>query len=196
MEYRTGEGMMARGDYAAAIDSFKKAVGHDPRNAFYCYRLGAAYLGKGDLDSALAEQNKALVIAPDSYYPHYLSGVIYAQRRDIDQAITSLNKAVSLWSPAIGDTLAFEMLGTCYLDKGLHEDALKILTRSYQINPRSPVTICMLGVTYDRMNDKEKAMKFYKEYLGLKNNNASLNRIAATRISVLSGDRLKEEPSL
>ena len=56
--------MTRAGEYAEAVDPFKKAVALDPHNAAYRYNLGAALQFIGNFDAARAEYRRALEIDP------------------------------------------------------------------------------------------------------------------------------------
>jgi len=69
-----GNKAFAKGDYAAALDAYKKAADDDPDKAEAHYNLGGAYYKKGQYDKALGEYQAAIKLEPKMADAHYNAG--------------------------------------------------------------------------------------------------------------------------
>lgn len=60
-----------KGDFDAAVASFKEAIRYKPEDALTYYHLGRAYYKNGQLDAAVGSFKEAIRLKPDLISPHY-----------------------------------------------------------------------------------------------------------------------------
>ena len=171
-------------DYVSAIVYFKEAIADNPFEAYYYTELGNAYYYRGEPDLALDAMQKSLRLKPE-YFPFYGAGMIYWEKQKYDEATPYLKEAVRLKPKEIKDTAALELLGNCYLQKNMFEDAAGVFLEAYKINRNSPTASYSLGVCYDKMGDASKAVAFYRQYLKLPNRDSKMEAQARIRLNAL-----------
>ncbi|MDD5081239.1 MAG: tetratricopeptide repeat protein [Candidatus Omnitrophica bacterium] len=90
---------LGNGDYAAAIDSFKKAYYYDPYNKSIKSNLATAYnnygfylMNRGELTEAADEFEKAVYYDTSNAYMFYNLGQVYYKLQELEKAKESLDK--------------------------------------------------------------------------------------------------------
>lgn len=96
-----GNTAMSRNDFASAIASYSKALGHAPNSGAAYMNRGAAYASSGQPDLALADFEKALSLS-ESFAEknvaelYYNIGNAYQGKRDFVKSIEFFTKAIEL----------------------------------------------------------------------------------------------------
>src|SRR5512146_3472748 len=107
----------ARGDFAAAAESYRKAVEIDPEIPELWANLGLMDHEAGKHAEAIQSFKKAIKIQPSLYVPQLFLGIEYLTLQDPNAALPFLKSAANLNSM---DPQAAKYLGRAYsmLDKG------------------------------------------------------------------------------
>ena len=150
--------------YTPAIEQFSKILELEPKNAEVMYLLGSLYLETSDKPKAM--QLFAASIAADPEHDGSLNSLGYMYAEDdarLDEALSLVQKAVKL-DPENGAYL--DSLGWIYYKKGIYEEALKNLEMAMKLL-KDPVIYEHLGDVYLKMNQTEKAKKFWRQSLEL-----------------------------
>src|SRR5262249_13669933 len=85
-----------KGDSAAAIADFGRALDLDPKHAGAFYHRGLAHAANGDFDLAIADFDMAIELDPKNNDVYNNRGLAYAAKGDYDRAIAEYSKAIEL----------------------------------------------------------------------------------------------------
>ena len=185
LAFEDGRKRMQANDYDGAINSFTKAVAGNPTEALYHSSLSYAYYRKGDLTTAIAVLRKGISItpAPGLYYG---LAVCHKAASRYDEAIQAVNQAILLRGAGAKQLAEFELLGECHFKTRRYREALAAFQEAAKINPRSPTSVYFLAGCYDILNDRDKAIFYYRAYLGLNDKDPEMNKFARRRLDTLT----------
>ena len=127
-----GVSLFRRGDFAGAVEAFRRAVELAPDNPGAYVSLGSAYMRLNRQAEAARSFRKAIDLAPDDPTAHLGLGQAYKLSGDPDSAISELERALEL-DPENAD--AAYTLALVFLDLGDIEDEIDALTRTVALDP-------------------------------------------------------------
>ena len=119
--YNLGIDYSNKGQWDAAIASWKEAIRLKRGYVNAHYNLGIAYQKKRQFDAAIASYKETIRLKPDYTSAHTNLGGVYTQNGQYDLAITSLKKAIRL-KPGRMNTHV--ILGIAYARNGDRKAAL------------------------------------------------------------------------
>jgi tetratricopeptide (TPR) repeat protein len=96
--YQTGTREFNKGDFAEAIEAFKKAVDEDPKDYKSCYALGQSYEKLNKAKEAAEAYEEALKIKSDYLPAREAAGLLYFQQKKFQEAEVHLKEARTLKS--------------------------------------------------------------------------------------------------
>ena len=108
---------------------------------------------RGDFNGAIQAGYKLVGINP-SAQNHYLLGRCYELNREFERAIGAYQDSVAA-DPEF--YMAYNNLGTAYLNRGENEKALEVLEKAYVIKPDHPYVPANLAYTYALFGEIERA---------------------------------------
>lgn len=124
--------MMARKEYAEAVESYQKLVDQAPRNAVYVNKLGIAYHQQAMLKTAQHLYEKSAKIDPN--YADALNniGTVYYQRKKYRKAVQYYKKALKVRDdlPSVHSNL-----GYAYFSEKHYPEAMEAFQRALQLDP-------------------------------------------------------------
>jgi Tfp pilus assembly protein PilF len=82
-----------KGDHAAAIAAYRRALDYRPRFAMARLHLGETYFAQGEMSQAIAEYLQALTVAPEFVQAHYNLGLAYLRVHETAKARASFATA-------------------------------------------------------------------------------------------------------
>ncbi len=151
------------GDTLRAIKQYQTAIERNPEFYDVYILLGLKHSQLKD-SLAITYYNDAIRIKPQSIEAHYNLAMYYQDNGMFDKAIEEYNNILENI-----DSLNYQATynkGYLYLEYSVnYKKALKYFTKAYQINPNSPNGIYNLGLTYEKLGNKEKAKEFYNKVL-------------------------------
>jgi tetratricopeptide (TPR) repeat protein len=123
-----GDILMARGEYMAAIESYREA----PTSAQVLNKTGIAYHHLLAMDLAKQDYQKALLIRPN--YPEAINnlGAVYFAEKDFKKAIRYYQKALELLPKS---AVIAANLGTAYFARGKYQPGLAAYRRAFALDP-------------------------------------------------------------
>jgi Flp pilus assembly protein TadD len=125
-----------KGDQAAALTAYKRAIALNPKHAPAYNNVAYLYATQAkNLDEALALAQKARDLQPNAGTVIDTLGFVHYQRGEYQQAEPLFKKASEL---VPRNATIFYHLGTTYYKLGRHADATTALRRSLQIDDRIP----------------------------------------------------------
>jgi signal peptidase I len=153
-----------RGDYAGAIDQYKRAIASDAR-AFAAYRrLAAIYLDMGMVDESIEVCRHSLTIDPRQVEIHIRLGNAYLRKGMLDEAIAHYIEATKL-NPAL--TEPYINMGVAYLRKGAPNKAIGSYTAALRLAPDFAEAHANLGNAYMAKGEVDRAIGEYRTALSL-----------------------------
>lgn len=156
----------AKGDVAGTMKSSWQAVKFQPNQNKGHYLLGKSYCEAGRYNEAFQELATALDLNPDYAPAHFEMGNVYYKKNQFAQAIAEYNMAVAKDPKHI---MAYNNLGVLYNALGNAVEAENAFMKIVTIEPAFAVAYKNLAILYDiRLNDKVKALQYYKKYLSLR----------------------------
>ncbi|HEX5109186.1 MAG TPA: tetratricopeptide repeat protein [Vicinamibacterales bacterium] len=159
--YADGYALLSRGDYEAAIDSFRAALTEDPLLADPALRSataaeGSAALRQGRIAIARERFQSAVAAAPKSSELHRLLGVAHLMDFELDKSIQELEVAIGL-RPA--DERARVLLAGVLVQVGSLSRAEELLHQTIALLPRSTLAHLWLGSVYVGLNRNTDAAR-------------------------------------
>ena len=156
--------LAAKGQYEAAIATWKQALDLDPGDAKAQYNLGTSLLRKGRLDEAIAHLQKAVEVNPEFGDAQNHLGGAFLQQGKVDDAIAHFQDAVDV-DPSSGD--AQNNLGGALLEKGSADEAIPHFQRAAELNPRSADTQGNLGIAFLQKAKVDEALPHLQKAVAL-----------------------------
>jgi tetratricopeptide (TPR) repeat protein len=113
---------------------------------------------------------------------HFDAAQKAVDREKYDEAILHLQKVIQYNDR---DATAFELLGFCHYKKQRFKEAIQPLEEALKRNPDSPFAILYLGVSHDMLNNKNRAIAYYRQYLQLGEDPLGRKKSVEKRIATL-----------
>jgi len=174
-----------------AIKSYLQAKQINPQVGYIHYtlgmRLGKLYLGNKEIDLAInvLEKQKKYLANLELYF---LLGTAYAQKPEAKAKIKGakiLQKALKLDSrnSSIRSNLAF-----IYYDLGHWQEAIKEFKSSLETNPSLANSYYGLGLAYEKLALREKAIESWEKYIQYSTNKEWIEE-AKKHLAILKGHK-------
>jgi len=145
-EFAGGVAAFERGDFAAAAETFRRAVDDDPTSVAARLNLGSALARLGRLDESLAQYEAVLELEPDHMTTHFNIGVILDQlgrsREGLEHYESALRIDPGFGAPRFNLANGLRRSGRC-------AEALEHYTRLRRDDPgnasvRAGETLCLI----------------------------------------------------
>ena len=156
---RLGVNANNKGDYARAIESFKKLVELN-RTASACYKLGFAYDNNGDLQEAIEAFRGAIELDGTQLDAHYKLAEVYSRMENFGEAIRCLTRASEVDDQ---NAESFFRLGSVHNARGSYDDAIKAFNHVIELDPDHSGIHQSLGLAYENKGEHNRAIEFFKK---------------------------------
>jgi tetratricopeptide (TPR) repeat protein len=163
-----------KGEYDAAIESFKKVVNQtqmqgaqakpNPKKADAFFFIGMSMRKKDNLDGAAANFSNAIEIRPAYAQALAARGDVYAQQKKWDLAAADLVKVKELQPDNVQ---AQYQLGMAYAWQERFQDAVNVLSHVVEVNPQHAYAHYWLGMSYYKIKDYTKMINHLEAFLQL-----------------------------
>lgn len=184
--YDEGRRRMEARDYAGAAALFEKAISQVPFAPSYYAALAESFFRRQDSNGEIDALKRGVAAAP-SYSLYSLLGIACRAGGRFDEAIDAFDKAIAVMPPDVKDIEVYQQFGFCRMKKRQYREALALFETAYSINPRSPAAVYFLGGCHDVLDNRDQAMRFYRDYLALRHSNNDWNKYAERRLRALQG---------
>jgi Tfp pilus assembly protein PilF len=143
----------------SAITELEQSCRINPKFYHAYYNLGLAWMAKHDYKSALKSLETVLKIEPRHINGNYYYGLTLAKgfgqyEKGIEYMKNSISKGFK------GED-AYENIGLCYGMLGKYQEALDALLKEFADYPNDAALNLNIGVTYDKLQQPEKAKYYY-----------------------------------
>ncbi len=168
-EFNRGAALLEQYQYARAAEKFQSVLTAFPAWTAARFNLGLALLNLPDapdaLDRAEAEFERVIAVEPDHRWAHFCLGVLYQHKGDFDKALDHFGKVHGSDpdDPFVGFAYA-ETLRK--LDR--NPEALRVLEKVIERDPGFVSAFYSLGMLYNRMRQRDKAIQVLKRFGELK----------------------------
>ena len=139
----------------------RKSVAIFPEYSDGHTQIGVGYFKMNNMDSAAVYFNKGLQYNPNNSVALSNMGAYYFNKGRYAEAIEIYDKTLLL-NPRFIDAMV--NLGSCYGASGRFNDAVVWFTKAYELDPNNKKAITFLAITYQNMNQPEKAA-YYQNLL-------------------------------
>jgi Flp pilus assembly protein TadD len=144
-----------RGEYARAVELYRRSIQQAPNVALAHSHLAALYMQRGTLDSAIAEYRSGLKLDPNNPEMRSNLGLAYLRAGFPEEAIAELRNAARL---AASSPQPHVNLGVVYSERGALDDAIAEFSRAILLDPNLAEAHIDLGVAYLKKGNVEGAI--------------------------------------
>lgn len=164
-----------------------RALEIDPLHVKSHSRLGMVYYYLHDFIQAKKSYHTALALNPGDYNTRYnLGELYYSALADTESALMEFKNALQL-NP--GHVEANFKVGVICLKNDMIKEAIRYFNAALAEEPHAIRVLLQLAVAYERIGDKDSALKAYEKVAAVD----ALNRIAIQKIKFLSAERNDHE---
>ena len=168
-EFNRGAALLEQYQYARAAEKFQSVLTAFPAWTAARFNLGLALLNLPDapdaLDRAEAEFERVIAVEPDHRWAHFCLGVLYQHKGDFDKALDHFGKVHG--SDPDDPFVGFDYAETLRkLDR--NPEALRVLEKVIERDPGFVSAFYSLGMLYNRMRQRDKAIQVLKRFGELK----------------------------
>lgn len=166
----------AAGDYASALEHYKKAVGRNPNDGDALNNLGQLLARNGDPAAAIPHFQKAVQLYPSVWA--YRFNLAHARGRlgEWSEAVDDYRQARNLFPD---DYVTHFNLGTALHKMGDQEAAINEFKKGAELAPSEPSFHLSLGAIYEQLNRPADALRAYEQYLALSPPGAEADKVKA-----------------
>jgi tetratricopeptide (TPR) repeat protein len=143
------------------IEEVRKSVAIFPQYSDGQTQIGVGFYKLNNMDSAAIYFNKGLEYNPNNSVALSNLGAYYFNKGRYADAIQIYDKTLSL-NPRFIDAMV--NLGSCYGASGKFNEAITWFSKAYELDPTNKKAITFLAMTYQNMNQPEKAA-YYQSLL-------------------------------
>lgn len=157
-------------DYKKSIDKFRSILGENPEADKIRYYLGILYESVKENDNAIKEFS--LVPVASSFFKDSRLHIASLNRFEgkTEEAIVSLRTAISLKNDV---PEFYEFLSALLEEQNRYDEVIASLEGGRKVLHNNEQILFMLGIVYEKMREREKAVKVMREVIQVNPQNAS-----------------------
>ena len=146
------------GNIENAMVYYKKALKKSKNNIEAMFGIGICYHTLGQTDDAAKYYLNIIKLQP-RYVPAINNLMIILAEEDLEVAIKTLQKIATHSNT---DSLLWLQLGNLISQTGEHHKSLRCFKLALAQEPNNPIIIYNLATTFDALNNRNSAIKFYQ----------------------------------
>jgi tetratricopeptide (TPR) repeat protein len=164
-------GAHVSGADASARQAYTRAAAAAPADPAPHLMLGQLDLLVGSTTDARAELERALALKPDIALAYYLLSQIDAEKGDLQAAQQEALQAAQL---APQDPIVLQNLGAVLYAQQDYTDAVAALEQAVALQSNYGNALVLLGLSYDKLGEKDKALSTLESAAALDPSNAAV----------------------
>jgi tetratricopeptide (TPR) repeat protein len=164
-----GNKLLTKGDYAGALELFRRDLAINPNDEVAHFNVGYALLGMGKPNEAIHSFEEAARLRPRYSRALYYLGNALVKEGRVDEAIEAYHRALT-GSPT--NSAILNSLGGALMRKGQYAEAAKYFQAAIQSNPEIAALHSNLGQALASLNQLDAAAAAYETSLKLNPNSA------------------------
>ncbi len=161
--------LKAQGQYAAAVEQYRKALALKPNQPEVMSNLGNALKESGSTEEAIACYQDAIALNPNYAEAHNNLGISYKDQGKLDEAIQSYQTALRLKPNYVE---AHHNLGIIWRMQGKLDLAIDYFRQAIALKPSYVEAHTSLGSTLHQQGKLDEAIAAFKHLLTLKPDSA------------------------
>jgi Flp pilus assembly protein TadD len=167
--FELGLQQVSLGQFAEAVESFKKAAEKDPEQPAVWANLGSAYGKLKQWDPAVEAYNKAIALKPNDPALYQNLAGVYSDAGDLDKSKEYFEKAAQIAATQDPKTAATQYynIGVTNINAGRSQEAAEALNKALEFDPNHAEAHYQLGLTLLGLNKIEEAVSHLKKYAEL-----------------------------
>jgi tetratricopeptide (TPR) repeat protein len=154
-----------KGDYATAIEHYKKAVELDPKSVKGWDNLGLALSKTNQLDEAIECFQKAKELDPSFFDAYFNLGYAYSLKGEYDKAVSEYQKAIEIDK---NNAKTYNELGATMIDAGRFSEAIDYLEEALRLSPQFIEPRTNLALAFTRQGKYKEAEEEYNNIIKMK----------------------------
>jgi tetratricopeptide (TPR) repeat protein/O-antigen ligase len=160
-----GNNFYALGQHDKAVDAYKNALQHAPKDPDTHNNLGATYLSLGRNAEAAAAFKQAIDLKPGDPEAHFNLGVALSAQEKFAEAVDAFTQATR-FKPDWAD--AYNVLGDTYSALARYEEAAQAYRDTVRLQPDNAGAYSNLGFVYDKLGRASDSIQALQKSVLLK----------------------------
>ena len=153
---KAGSAAIAKGDFAAAVDEYKKLIALNPQDEEAHFSLGFTYARLNRTEEAIHHYEECLKLVPGYAEAHNNLGNLLVAKKDFDAGLAHFKKALESQPENSG---AQNNIGKVYALQSKVLEAIPFFQAAVQLNPLNYEARYNLGTAYLTTGQYEEAQK-------------------------------------
>jgi len=183
----------SKGAFEWSVRSYERALSLEPSNPFILVELGRTYMVQSSIADSEEEKSsyleraedyfrQAIGLKPDYAQAFYQMSLLYESKGERKEAISTLESIKAMapfmvdYNPLQDVGLAFQ-LGLLYYQDENFEKARTEFERAIALNPNYANAKYFLGIAYDKLGNKDKAIRQFEEIEKFNPDNQEVRKI-------------------
>ncbi|MBI3459250.1 tetratricopeptide repeat protein [Candidatus Azambacteria bacterium] len=160
--------------YKIILDSYQKALELDPKDPIIPLFVARVHFSNNKLEEAEKSLNEVLKLKSDYGVAYFTLGQVYEKQGKSKEAIIETQKSLSLSPQDLGVIL---QLGILYYRGDQLENGKDLMEQAVTIYPSNSSFRELLGLIYDKLGFKDKAVDQFEEELKLNPGNPEIKNL-------------------
>lgn len=167
--FNVGLELARQGQYAEAVEAFKRALEKAPTQPYIWANLGSSYVRLKQYEQAIEAFHKAIEQKADDPALYQNLGNVYAEMGDVTKAKEIFEKAAGLSAGTNPKDAAINYynIGVTFINSGKNKEAAEALQKAVEADPSHAEAHYQLGIVLLGLNNIPQSLVHLKKYVEL-----------------------------